>query len=134
MLEGIADIAREHSLLLLADEIYDRILFDDAEHIPMATVAPDLLCLTFNGLSKTYRVAGYRSGWLVITGPKEHAAGFLEGINCSPPPGCARTCPRSTPCRRRCPACSRSTRSSHRPVASTSSGMPRGRGSRRSRA
>lgn len=80
VLEGIADIAREHSLLLLSDEIYDRIVFDDARHIPMATIAPDLLCLTFNGLSKTYRVAGYRSGWLVITGPKAHAAGFLEGI------------------------------------------------------
>jgi len=79
-LEGLADIAREHSLLVLADEIYDRILFDDATHIPMATIAPDLLCLTFNGLSKTYRVAGYRSGWLVITGPKRHASGFLEGI------------------------------------------------------
>ncbi|WP_285814580.1 pyridoxal phosphate-dependent aminotransferase [Microbacterium sp. Marseille-Q6648] len=80
VLEGIAAIAREHSLLLLSDEIYDRILFDDAQHIPMASVAPDLLCLTFNGLSKTYRVAGYRSGWLVITGPKSHASGFLEGI------------------------------------------------------
>jgi len=80
VLEGIAEIAREHSLLLLADEIYDRILFDGARHIPMASVAPDLLCLTFNGLSKTYRVAGYRSGWLVITGPKSHASGFLEGI------------------------------------------------------
>ncbi|MFG6402002.1 pyridoxal phosphate-dependent aminotransferase [Microbacterium sp. P04] len=80
VLEQIADLAREHSLLLLADEIYDRILYDDAHHIPMATVAPDLLCLTFNGLSKTYRVAGYRSGWLVITGPKGHAHGFLEGI------------------------------------------------------
>ncbi|MEX0152476.1 pyridoxal phosphate-dependent aminotransferase [Microbacterium sp. LMI1-1-1.1] len=81
VLEGIAAIARENSLLLLADEIYDRILFDDAEHIPLATIAPDLLCLTFNGLSKTYRVAGYRSGWLAITGPKEHAEGFLHGIN-----------------------------------------------------
>jgi len=81
VLQGLADIAREHSLLVLADEIYDRILFDDAVHIPMASIAPDLLCLTFNGLSKTYRVAGYRSGWLVITGPKAHAAGFLEGIN-----------------------------------------------------
>ncbi|WP_375384765.1 pyridoxal phosphate-dependent aminotransferase [uncultured Microbacterium sp.] len=81
VLDAIAEVAREHSLLVLADEIYDRILFDDAQHIPMATVAPDLLCLTFNGLSKTYRVAGYRSGWLVITGPKQHAAGFLEGIN-----------------------------------------------------
>jgi alanine-synthesizing transaminase len=80
VLEGIAEIARENSLLVLADEIYDRILFDDAVHIPMASVAPDLLCLTFNGLSKTYRVAGYRSGWLVITGPKDHARGFLEGI------------------------------------------------------
>jgi alanine-synthesizing transaminase len=80
VLEGIAEIARENSLLLLSDEIYDRILFDDAHHITMASVAPDLLCLTFNGLSKTYRVAGYRSGWLVITGPKSHAAGFLEGI------------------------------------------------------
>jgi alanine-synthesizing transaminase len=80
VLEGIAAIAREHSLLLLSDEIYDRILFDDAVHIPTAAVAPDLLCLTFNGLSKTYRVAGYRSGWLVITGPRRHAKGFLEGI------------------------------------------------------
>jgi alanine-synthesizing transaminase len=80
VLEGIAAIAREHSLLVLSDEIYDRILFDGAQHIPMATVAPDLLCLTFNGLSKTYRVAGYRSGWLVVTGPREHATGFLEGI------------------------------------------------------
>jgi len=79
-LQGIVDIAREHSLLLLADEIYDRILFDGAEHINLATLAPDLLCLTFNGLSKTYRVAGYRSGWVVITGPKSHAKGFLEGI------------------------------------------------------
>ncbi len=80
VLEGIAQVARENSLLLLSDEIYDRILFDDAEHIPTAAVAPDLLCLTFNGLSKTYRVAGYRSGWLVISGPKHHAKGFLEGI------------------------------------------------------
>ena len=80
VLEGIAEIAREHSLLILSDEIYDRILFDDAVHIPMASVAPDLLVLTFNGLSKTYRVAGYRSGWLVITGPKQHARGFIEGI------------------------------------------------------
>ena len=80
MLEGIAAIAREHSLLVLSDEIYDRILFDGARHIPMASVAPDLLCLTFNGLSKTYRVAGYRSGWMVVTGPRDHAKGFLEGI------------------------------------------------------
>ncbi|GEP47989.1 pyridoxal phosphate-dependent aminotransferase [Microbacterium saccharophilum] len=80
VLQGIVEIARENDLLLLSDEIYDRILFDDAVHIPLATLAPDLLCLTFNGLSKTYRVAGYRSGWMVITGPKKHASGFLEGI------------------------------------------------------
>ncbi|WOF24215.1 pyridoxal phosphate-dependent aminotransferase [Microbacterium betulae] len=80
LLEGLTQIAREHSLLVLSDEIYDRILFDDAVHVPTATLAPDLLVLTFNGLSKTYRVAGYRSGWLVITGPKKHAKGFLEGI------------------------------------------------------
>lgn len=80
VLEGIVQIARENQLLLLSDEIYDRILFDDAEHIPTATLAPDLLCLTFNGLSKTYRVAGYRSGWMVITGPQAHAKGFIEGI------------------------------------------------------
>ena len=76
----IADLARKHQLLLLADEIYDKILYDDATHVAMATVAPDLLCLTFNGLSKAYRVAGYRSGWLVITGPTEYATSFIEGI------------------------------------------------------
>jgi len=80
VLQGIVEVARENSLLLLADEIYDRILFDEARHISIASLAPDLLCLTFNGLSKTYRVAGYRSGWMVVTGPKAHARGFLEGI------------------------------------------------------
>ncbi|MGB3519886.1 MAG: pyridoxal phosphate-dependent aminotransferase [Mycobacterium sp.] len=81
VLGQIAELARKHQLLLLADEIYDKILYDDAEHTSLATLAPDLLCLTFNGLSKAYRVAGYRSGWLAITGPKEHATSFLEGIN-----------------------------------------------------
>ncbi|GGB42296.1 pyridoxal phosphate-dependent aminotransferase [Gordonia jinhuaensis] len=79
-LEKIAEVAREHSLLLLADEIYDKILYDDAEHISLASVAPDLLCITFNGLSKAYRVCGYRSGWLILTGPKDHAKGFIEGL------------------------------------------------------
>ncbi len=81
VLTGLVDLARRHGLLLLADEIYDRVLYDDAEHVSLATLAPDLLCLTYNGLSKAYRVAGYRSGWLAITGPKAHAAGFLEGIH-----------------------------------------------------
>jgi alanine-synthesizing transaminase len=81
VLTQLVGLAREHGLLLLADEIYDRILYDDAEHVSLATLAPDMLCLTYNGLSKTYRVAGYRSGWVAITGPRKHAAGFLEGID-----------------------------------------------------
>ena len=81
VLTGLADIARRHGLLILADEIYDRILFDEAQHTSVASLAPDLLCLTYNGLSKTYRVAGYRAGWLAITGPRDHAHGFLEGID-----------------------------------------------------
>jgi alanine-synthesizing transaminase len=81
VLQQMADLARKHQLLLLADEIYDKILFDDSTHVSLATVAPDLLCLTFNGLSKAYRVAGYRSGWLVVTGPTEHATSFIEGIS-----------------------------------------------------
>ncbi|MDV6259870.1 pyridoxal phosphate-dependent aminotransferase [Rhodococcoides yunnanense] len=81
VLQGIVDLARKHQLLLLADEIYDRILYDDAQHTSLASLAPDLLCLTYNGLSKAYRVAGYRAGWLAITGPKKHAAGFIEGID-----------------------------------------------------
>ncbi len=81
VLQQMVDLARKHQLLLLADEIYDKILYDDAEHVSLASVAPDLLCLTFNGLSKAYRVAGYRSGWLVITGPTDHATSFIEGIS-----------------------------------------------------
>ncbi|MBW0018261.1 MAG: pyridoxal phosphate-dependent aminotransferase [Mycobacterium sp.] len=81
ILTQLVDLARKHQLLLLADEIYDKILYDDAQHISVATLAPDMLCLTFNGLSKAYRVAGYRAGWLAITGPKDHASSFIEGIN-----------------------------------------------------
>ncbi|WP_297596954.1 pyridoxal phosphate-dependent aminotransferase [Mycobacterium sp.] len=81
VLTQIVELARKHELLLLADEIYDKILYDDAQHINLASLAPDMLCLTFNGLSKAYRVAGYRAGWLAITGPKDHAGSFIEGIN-----------------------------------------------------
>lgn len=81
ILQQIVDVAREHSLLILADEIYDKILYDDAQHINVASLCPDLLCITYDGLSKAYRVAGYRSGWMVITGPKGHAKGFIEGVN-----------------------------------------------------
>lgn len=80
ILEGIVKIAREHGLLILADEIYDRILYDDAKHISIASLCPDMLCITYNGLSKAYRVAGYRAGWMVLTGPKSHAHGFIEGL------------------------------------------------------
>ncbi len=80
-LEGIADIAREHELVVLADEIYDRILYDGAQHISMAEVGPDLVTVTFNGLSKAYRVAGYRAGWMIITGPRRRAKGFIEGLD-----------------------------------------------------
>lgn len=80
VLQQIVDIAREHELLILADEIYDRILYDDAEHICIASLCPDLLCITFNGLSKAYRVAGYRAGWMILTGPKHNAEGFIEGL------------------------------------------------------
>ena len=69
-LQGIAELARQHDLVVLADEIYDKILYDDASHTPFAVLAPDLFTLTFNGLSKAYRLAGYRSGWLMAAGPE----------------------------------------------------------------
>jgi alanine-synthesizing transaminase len=80
LLNGLLDIARRHHLLVLADEIYDKILYDDAVHHCAAALAPDLLCLTLNGLSKSYRVAGFRSGWLLVSGPRQHARNYLEGL------------------------------------------------------
>ncbi len=79
-LEQLVELARAHHLILFADEIYDKILYDDAVHVCTASLAPDLLCLTFNGLSKAYRVAGFRTGWMVISGPKEHATSYIEGL------------------------------------------------------
>ncbi|MFE4515244.1 pyridoxal phosphate-dependent aminotransferase [Kitasatospora sp. NPDC056783] len=81
VLEGIAEIARRHQLVVYADEIYDKILYDDAEHVPLATLAPDLFCVTFNGLSKAYRVAGFRSGWMVLSGDRRRARSYVEGLN-----------------------------------------------------
>ncbi len=81
LLEQIVELARQHNLLVLADEIYDKILYDDAEHIPLASLADDVLFFTFNGLSKAYRAAGYRSGWMVISGNKYHARDLIEGID-----------------------------------------------------
>ena len=80
VLAGIAELARKHQLIIMADEIYDKILYDDAKHTSIAALAPDLFCLTFNGLSKAYRVAGFRAGWLALTGPKEHARNYIEGL------------------------------------------------------
>ncbi|ATN00050.1 MULTISPECIES: pyridoxal phosphate-dependent aminotransferase [Proteus] len=81
ILMEIVEIARQHNLIIFADEIYDKILYDDAEHHSIAAMAPDLLTVTFNGLSKTYRVAGFRQGWMVLNGPKKHAKSYIEGLN-----------------------------------------------------
>ncbi|MFY0662994.1 MAG: pyridoxal phosphate-dependent aminotransferase [Natronospirillum sp.] len=81
ILEGILQIAREHQLIVLADEIYDKITYDDAVHYSMAALADDVLTITYNGLSKVYRLAGFRSGWILVSGPKHHARDLLEGLN-----------------------------------------------------
>jgi alanine-synthesizing transaminase len=81
VLRDIADFARERNLVVFADEIYDKILYDDAVHHTFAALAPDVLTFTFNGLSKAYRLAGFRSGWMVMTGPRAHAESYIEGIN-----------------------------------------------------
>ena len=80
VLEGLLDLARRHGLLVFSDEIYDQILYDDAVHHHSAALAPDVMCLTFGGLSKAYRVAGFRSGWAVVTGPQDQATSYLEGL------------------------------------------------------
>ncbi|GAB3966193.1 pyridoxal phosphate-dependent aminotransferase [Actinoallomurus acanthiterrae] len=81
LLQGVAELARRRGLLILADEIYDRILYDGAEHVSIAPLAPDVLSLTFSGLSKAYRVCGFRSGWMVVSGPKDHAESYIEGLD-----------------------------------------------------
>lgn len=80
MLSQIVELAREHDLIIFADEIYDRITYDEAEHIPLGRLATDVLCITFNGLSKAYRLAGFRSGWLVVSGAKHRARSYIQGI------------------------------------------------------
>ncbi|MFD1827314.1 MULTISPECIES: pyridoxal phosphate-dependent aminotransferase [Mumia] len=81
VLRDLVQVARENNLIVYADEIYDKILYDDAEHTCVASLAEDLLCVTFNGLSKAYRVAGFRSGWMILSGPKHHARSYVEGLN-----------------------------------------------------
>lgn len=81
LLLEIIEIAREHHLIIFSDEIYDKILYDDAQHHSVAALAPDLFTVTFNGLSKAYRVAGFRQGWMVLHGPKKQAKGYIEGLD-----------------------------------------------------
>ncbi|MGD9522177.1 MAG: pyridoxal phosphate-dependent aminotransferase, partial [Tepidiphilus sp.] len=81
ILEGIVQIAREHQLIVFADEIYDKMLYDGNTHTSIASLADDVLFITMNGLSKNYRACGYRAGWMVISGEKRHAADYIEGLN-----------------------------------------------------
>ncbi len=81
LLEEIVEVARTHGLVIFADEIYSKILYDDAEFTPLAKLAGDVLCLSFNGLSKSYRLAGFRSGWMIVSGAKQRAKGFIEGMD-----------------------------------------------------
>ncbi len=78
---AIAELARKHNLVVFADEIYDKILYDDAKHIAFASLQDDLLVITMNGLSKSYRLAGFRAGWMTISGKKSHAKDYLTGLN-----------------------------------------------------
>lgn len=79
-LKKIVALAEKHHLVLMADEIYDRVLYDDAVHVPLCTLAKNCLVLTYNGLSKSHRIAGFRSGWLMLSGKKDHASDFIEGL------------------------------------------------------
>ncbi|MFM7531853.1 MAG: pyridoxal phosphate-dependent aminotransferase [Rubrivivax sp.] len=81
LLRGIVEIARQHQLIVFADEIYDKTLYDEAQHTSIASLADDVLFVTFNGLSKNYRACGYRAGWMVVSGDKRHAQDYIEGLN-----------------------------------------------------
>jgi len=80
ILESIIELARQNDLVIFSDEIYDKIIYDEAKHISTASLADDVFCITYNGLSKAYRVAGFRAGWMVISGDKAHATDYIEGI------------------------------------------------------
>ncbi|SDX13571.1 alanine-synthesizing transaminase [Collimonas sp. OK242] len=81
LLQQIVDLARQHQLIIFADEIYDKVLYDGATHTSLASLADDVLFITFNGLSKNYRSCGYRAGWMVVSGEKKHAKSYIEGLN-----------------------------------------------------
>jgi alanine-synthesizing transaminase len=81
LLQGIVAIAREHGLVIFADEVYDKVLYDGVKHTPLASLSQDVVTLTFNSLSKSYRSCGYRAGWMVISGDKKRARDYIEGLN-----------------------------------------------------
>lgn len=81
VLEQIVEVARQHQLIIFCDEIYDRLVMDDEEHVSIASLAPDLFCVTFSGLSKSHMVAGFRVGWMILSGNKEIAKDYIEGLN-----------------------------------------------------
>ena len=81
LLKAIVAIAREHGLVIFADEVYDKVLYDGARHTPLASLSTDVLTLTFNSLSKAYRSCGYRAGWMVVSGDKKPAKDYIEGLN-----------------------------------------------------
>ena len=81
LLKGIIQIAREHELVLMVDEVYDKVLYDDVKFVSMASLSTDVFTLTFNSLSKAYRSCGYRAGWMVVSGPKHNAKDYIEGLN-----------------------------------------------------
>src|SRR6476620_4029579 len=81
VLREIVEVARTHQLIVFADEIYDKTLYDGNTHTSIASLADDVLFLTFNGLSKNYRACGYRAGWMVVSGEKKHARDYIEGLN-----------------------------------------------------
>ncbi|MGT2884398.1 pyridoxal phosphate-dependent aminotransferase [Streptococcus ferus] len=81
ILEEIVEIARQNDLIILADEIYDRLVMDGAKHTAIASLAPDVFCITMNGLSKSHRICGFRVGWMILSGRKDHVKGYIEGIN-----------------------------------------------------
>ena len=81
VLQEIVDIAREHQLMIFSDEIYDRLVMDGLEHVSIASMCPDLFCVTFSGLSKSHMIAGYRAGWMILSGNLRCAKGYIEGIN-----------------------------------------------------
>lgn len=81
VLQEIVDIAREHELMIFSDEIYDRLVMDDLEHVSIASMCPDLFCVTFSGLSKSHMIAGYRIGWMILSGNTRAAKDYIEGIN-----------------------------------------------------